>query len=264
MTSSNPFDQLVDKAPSQNIGRQYDPDFNPFSDYYRDEQEKKDEFIKAQIKAASSTDPEKAGEAQQLVEDLGLPKGMALDPDKSLEILKEKKKQQLIDQRRLSLVNPILGERLRDPSFAHIAHDNLDNLGFYEKLFKTVGLQSVYQGTRKGLLSNEKGKLGSQLKSSLGPIDIPRVLSTATQGDFLNLSKTDQEIFDRIKEIDEEIARMDADGEDFFEAGTYYFGQYGASIPQAAVTGLATAKTATALGLKAGPKGGAGRPECLE
>jgi len=256
MTSSNPFDQLVDKAPSQNIGRQYDPDFNPFSDYYRDEQEKKDEFIKAQIKAASSTDPEKAGEAQQLVEDLGLPKGMALDPDKSLEILKEKKKQQLIDQRRLSLVNPILGERLRDPSFAHIAHDNLDNLGFYEKLFKTVGLQSVYQGTRKGLLSNEKGKLGSQLKSSLGPIDIPRVLSTATQGDFLNLSKTDQEIFDRIKEIDEEIARMDADGEDFFEAGTYYFGQYGASIPQAAVTGLATAKTATALGLKAGPKGG--------
>ena len=156
MTSSNPFDQLVDKAPSQNIGRQYDPDFNPFSDYYRDEQEKKDEFIKAQIKAASSTDPDKAGEAQQLVQDLGLPKGMALDPDKSLEILKERKKQQLIDQRRLSLVNPILGERLRDPSFAHIAHDNLDNLGFFEKLFKTVGLQNVYQGTKKGLLSNEK------------------------------------------------------------------------------------------------------------
>ena len=256
MTSSNPFDQLVDKAPSQNYGREFDPDYNPFSTYYRDEQEKKDEFIKQQIKLASSTDPEKAGKAQKIVQELGLPDGMALDPEKSLQFLEERKKQQAIDQRRLSLVNPILSERLRNPQFAQIAHDNIDNLSFFEKLYNTVGLKGAYQGTRKGILSNEKGKLGSQLKSSLGPIDIPRALTTAGQGDFLNLSKTDQEIFDRIKEIDKEIARMDADGENFIEAATYYIGQYGASVPQAALTGLATAKTATALGLKAGPKGG--------
>ena len=259
MTSSNPFDQLVDNSTNLNYGSEFDPNFNPFSDYYREEQEKKDEFIKAQIKAASSTDPDKAGKAQKLVKELGLPDGMALDPEKTLKFLEERKKQQLLDQRRLSLVNPILGERLRNPSFAQIAHDNIENLGFFEKLYSTVGLKGAYQGTRKGILSNEKGKLGSQLKSSLGPIDIPRVLSTATQGDFLNLSKTDQEIFDRIKEIDQEIARMDADGENFIEAATYYIGQYGASVPQAALTGLATAKIraqlGATLGLGGGPKG---------
>jgi len=256
MTSSNPFDQLVDNSTNLDYGTEFDPNFNPFSDYYREEQEKKDEFIKAQIKAASSTDPDKAGKAQKLVAELGLPDGMALDPEKSLKFLEERKKQQLIDQRRLSLVNPILGERLRNPSFAQIAHDNIENLGFFEKLYSTVGLKGAYQGTRKGILSNEKGKLGSQLKSSLGPIDIPRVLSTATQGDFLNLSKTDQEIFDRIKEIDEEIARMDADGENFIEAATYYIGQYGASVPQAALTGLATAKIRAKLGATVGSAGG--------
>ena len=259
MTSSNPFDQLVDNSTNLNYGTEFDPNFNPFSDYYREEQEKKDEFIKAQIKAASSTDPDKAGKAQKLVKELGLPDGMALDPEKTLKFLEERKKQQLLDQRRLSLVNPILGERLRNPSFAQIAHDNIENLGFFEKLYSTVGLKGAYQGTRKGILSNEKGKLGSQLKSSLGPIDIPRVLSTATQGDFLNLSKTDQEIFDRIKEIDKEIARMDADGENFIEAATYYIGQYGASVPQAALTGLVTAKIRAQLGatigLGGGPKG---------
>ena len=140
MTSSNPFDQLVDNSTNLDYGTEFDPNFNPFSDYYREEQEKKDEFIKAQIKAASSTDPDKAGKAQKLVAELGLPDGMALDPEKSLKFLEERKKQQLIDQRRLSLVNPILGERLRNPSFAQIAHDNIENLGFFSLKNNILGI----------------------------------------------------------------------------------------------------------------------------
>ena len=56
----------------------------------------------------------------------------------------------------------------------------------------------------------------------------------------------------RIKEIDQKIGLYNEDGVGWLEAGGYYFGQWGRTLPAAATTGIITSKINAKIGALAG------------
>ena len=253
MGSSNFLDNyyanegVSEYAPSQN----YEADDDFLDRYYIEEQKQRDAAIQTLLNSVADNDPDGTGEAQRLAKELGLPEGMTIDSADTLETLREKQRERLRQAHSLAMVNPILARQLSDPSFAAIAHDNLPRLAAHEKLWKGVSSVPVdgWQGIRKGVLSREMGLIADRLRGNKAQ------LISLEEGFDPNYVPSPQDLEDyaRLKEINETIQNYDADGVGIIEGTGYFFGQYGSSIPPAALHGLTTwgAKTAIGTGIGA-------------
>ena len=221
-------------------------------DFVFDQREQAENFqVKRSLQAVMKKDPNMVGEGLFLANELGLNKSFALDSNEAIQRLKERNQLERIQRLQRAKGNPILQRQLTDPAFAALAHDNIRNLAASETLWDmfTNIPEDSWQGIRKGVLSREKGMLAFKLKTrGTKFIDYEN-------GFDLDYTPTDQDLEDikRLKEIDEEIARYDADGVGLIEAGSYFVGQYGSSIPSAALYGIGTwgAKTAIGTGIGA-------------
>ena len=216
-------------------------------DFVFDQREQAENFqVKRSLQAVMKKDPNMVGEGLFLANELGLNKSFALDSNEAIQRLKERNQLERIQRLQRAKGNPILQRQLTDPAFAALAHDNIRNLAASETLWDmfTNIPEDSWQGIRKGVLSREKGMLAFKLKTrGTKFIDYEN-------GFDLDYTPTDQDLEDikRLKEIDEEIARYDADGVGLIEAGSYFVGQYGSSIPSAALYGLGTWGAKTAIG----------------
>ena len=103
-----------------------------------------DEILKRMLNVAKNTspDPDLTGEAQTLSQDLKVP----VNPYTNLTVddLKEYKKQNELNNIRLSQGNPILSRQLQDPNFAQLAYDDIKTLSSLENMFRQTW------GTKKG------------------------------------------------------------------------------------------------------------------
>ena len=226
--SDNPFDKLLEAAPSQNYGNR-----NPFDDVFEQENQERKEKLKQILNTVSTLDPDKTGEAQKLAERLNLPPGVALNSDDTIKILQERDKRQNINQMDLAASNPILMRHLTDPDFAAIAQDNVEQLGLIEGTF--TGIQNfpenAAQGWEKGRLLTEMGKLGYQKK----------------------IGQSNEIIDARLEEINTRMQELEDDGSGMWENASEILGQWSATMPEAVKYGTAGAGTGGALGLAGGP-----------
>ena len=249
MDTSNPFDSYLAKHEGvlkNQLTPNDAPDDNVFDTYLENQQQKNDEELQVLLNNVRNNDPDKTGEAQRLAKRLGLPEGTVINNSDTLDSLKAKSLEFETRARDVSLTNPILARQLRDPNFAAIAHDNIDNLARTESLWETItsAPEDGWQGIRKGVLSRELGKIANRLRRTQVPfISVEKGFDIGykpTEGDLKD--------FDRIKEIQETIANYDADGVGLIEGSGYFVGQYGSSLPEAAVAGLGTWKAKTLIG----------------
>ena len=223
--------------------------FDYFDQIYNEQEKAQDLQVKRSLQAVMKKDPDMVGEGLYLANELGLDRNFALDSNEAIQRLKEKQRQKKIELLQLAKGNPILQRQLTDPAFAALSQDNLRNLAASENLWQIMGdfiggPQDGWQGIRKGVLSREKGMLAFELKHR-GAKFIDH-----ENGFDLDYKPTplDLEQVARIKEIDDEIARYDADGVGLIEGSGYFVGQYGSSLPSAAKAGLVSWGTKTAVG----------------
>ena len=206
--------------------------------------------VKRSLQAVIKKDPAMIGEGLILARELGLDERFALDSDEAIRRMKEKKREKDLENLQLAKNSPVLMRQLTDPKFAALAQDNVQNLAANENLWNGLisAPEDAYQGIRKGVLSREMGFIANRLRKGRVPL-------ISTQDGFdLDYVPTEQDLkdFERLKEIEEEIANYDADGVGLIEGSGYFVGQYASSIPEAATAGLATWKAKTWLGAKVG------------
>ena len=230
--SENRLDNLYNFAPSQNYEAS-----NPLEQLYEQENKQREEKLKQILNTVSSLDPDNTGEAQKLAERLNLPSGIALNSNKTLDILRERNKRQNIYSLDLAQTNPILMRHLTDPNFAAIAQDNVEQLGLIEGAF--TGIQNfpenAAQGWEKGRLQAEQGKLGFQKA-----LNVEQGLSN--------------EIIDkRIAEIGTRLEELEGDGSGLWENTFTIGGQWSKTMQESVKYGLAGGATGGTLGLMGGP-----------
>ncbi len=225
--ADNPFDKLIDAAPSQNYG---EIKANPFEKLIERENAESDAILKKMLSSVSNNDPDKVGEAQKIQQSLNLPPDVKIDSDEAINKLKEKKKQIDIFQNNLAKQSPFLAQQLRDPAFAAIAHDDTERLGVLETVFDGVVNipNNTSQGFEKGRLVDELGRLGN-LKQT---------------------GQSSENIDARIGEINSRIQELEGDGAGFWENASEFVGQMSKTMPKAFEFGLGTGMSyATAVGI---------------
>ena len=229
---TNPFDDLNELAPSQNYIQK-----NPFDDLYEQENKEREKKLKQILHTVSTLDPDKTGEAQKLAERLNLPQGVSLNSDQTLEILKERNKEQNIYSLDLAQTNPILMRHLTDPNFAAIAQDNVERLGLIESAFTGIVdfPENIAQGWEKGRLQTEQGKLGFQKALNV------------------ELGKPNETIDKRIEEIGVRLEELEGDGSGMWENFSMIGGQWSKTMQEAVKFGVAGGATGGSLGLLGGP-----------
>jgi len=206
--------------------------------------------VKRSLQAVIKKDPAMIGEGLILARELGLDERFALDSDEAIRRMKERKREKDLENLQLAKNSPVLMRQLTDPKFAALAQDNVKNLAANENLWNGIisAPEDAYQGIRKGVLSREMGFIANRLRKGRVPL-----ISTQDGFDLDYIpTEQDQKDFERLKEIEEEIANYDADGVGLIEGSGYFVGQYASSIPEAATAGLATWKAKTWLGAKVG------------
>jgi len=242
-----------------------------YFEYAKYEQENQLNKLRETLKAVSQVDGDKAGEIQRFKQQFNLPDDFELeDNEETFQYIRNKQKEDYLLQQNFARINPILARQLEDPKFAALAHDNIEHLQEYYT--KTRALTAVPrfikneaiglpQGIHKGWLTNERGLLGYQLM--MGDENTPyakndKALKFIAADIFgaLRGPESREDKLARIEEIDKIIGQYDADGTGWLEAGGYYFGQFGRTLPAAATTGLVTSKINAKLGAMFGTIGG--------
>ena len=233
----NPFNRRLNFTPSQNYEEK-----NPFDRHFERENEKREGLLKGILKSVSEKDPDRTGEAQRLAKELNLPEGIALDSDEALHLLRNKKREQDINLRRLAQTNPILLRQLNDPSFAALAYDDIDRLDKFPNFFDSITSlpKNISQGLEGGKLDHELGQLGYLLKDGFLTYDLPNGFAEfVTGGKFIGDKDKIREL---IKEKQARRAELAADGSGLFEGAAAFVGQQWQTIPSALAFGVAAAK----------------------
>ena len=82
---------IIEKAPSQNIGNDLNlnpPTFNVYEELIQQEQEQEDLQVKKSLQAVMKKDPNMVAEGLQLANELGLNKNFALDSVEAIKLMK--------------------------------------------------------------------------------------------------------------------------------------------------------------------------------
>jgi len=238
-----------------------------FREYAKYKQDKQWDNIRQTLKAVSEINGDKAGEIQRFKEQFNLPEDFDLkDDDETFEYIKKRKREEYILNQNFARINPILAKQLEDPKFAALAHDNIEHLQEYYTTTRALTaiprfvkneLKGLPQGIHKGWLSNERGLLGYQLMTGDENNEyhqgdrIKKFIAADIFGAFRGKESREEKLA-RIKEIDKKIGLYNEDGVGWLEAGGYYFGQWGRTLPAAATTGIVTSKINAKIGALAG------------
>ena len=224
---------ILELAPSQNIGTSYAPDYNPYSELTRRDEESRKNIVKANLQAVMKKDPEMVGEGLRLAEEIGLDKSFALDSDEAIKLMRERNRQKRLDDLELAKYSPVLHLKLTDPTFAAIAYDNISDLQGLEKLFddfKSIP-ENVVQGWEKGRLNVRRGKIGTMKL----------------------YGNTDEKLDFELAEINKRLEEIEKDGTGIFEEGFSIIGQYSKTLPDALEIGLYTGAASGVAGAWLGP-----------
>jgi hypothetical protein len=238
-----------------------------FREYAKYKQDKQWNNIRQTLKAVSEIEGDKAGEIQRFKEQFNLPEDFDLkDDDETFEYIKKRKREEYILNQNFARINPVLAKQLEDPKFAALAHDNIEHLQEYYTTTRALTaiprfvkneLKGLPQGIHKGWLSNERGLLGYQLMTGDENNEyhqgdrIKKFIAADIFGAFRGKESREEKLA-RIKEIDQKIGLYNEDGVGWLEAGGYYFGQWGRTLPAAATTGIVTSKINAKIGALAG------------
>lgn len=175
--------------------------------------EQSERLLAANFNEAVKADPDLAGEAQRLAPGLGIDPLMAernIDKVRQAWALRNAKLAELAGG------DSVLGRMLMDPHFARVAHDDLDNLGWWDRI-KTAGV--------RGELQTEMGFLGtSQRRGEL-----------------------DEAGFRRLAYVREQLQRL-PETEGFLASAAEFVGQQVRTLPQAATAGAAMGGIAALAG----------------
>lgn len=163
--------------PQEPLRQPQEQDPPPQDNIYRQNilrrQEQRRQMLVESFNVGVKSDPVKAREADRYARELGLPVGVA---ERKLDEVAAIVAKRNFDAEQMSALNPTLAQQLRDPAFARMAHDDIDNLSIYERAMR---------GGRVGELTAERGRVGI----GLGVFDDPASRR-------------------RIAEIDEEMQRL--------------------------------------------------------
>ena len=224
---------ILELAPSQNIGSGYAPEYNPYSEITRRDEQTRNNLVKANLQAVMKKDPEMVGEGLRLAEEIGLDKSFALDSDEAIKLMRERNRQKRLDDLELAKYSPVLHLKLTDPTFAAIAYDNISDLQGLEKLFddfKSIP-ENVVQGWEKGRLNVRRGKIGTMKL----------------------YGNTDEKLDFELAEINKRLEEIEKDGTGIFEEGFSIIGQYSKTLPDALEIGLYTGAASGVAGAWLGP-----------
>ena len=224
---------ILELAPSQNIGSSYAPSYNPYDEITRRREQTTNNLVKANLQAVMKKDPEMVGEGLRLAEEIGLDKNFALDSDEAIKLMREKNRQKRLEDLELAKYSPILHRKLTDPTFAAIAYDNISDLQGLEKLFddfKSIP-ENVAQGWEKGRLNVRRGKIGTMKL----------------------YGNTDEDLDFELADINKRLEEIEKDGTGIFEEGFSIIGQYSETLPDALEIGLYTGAASGVAGAVTGP-----------
>lgn len=117
----------------------------------RARQEKARQQMVESFNVGVQQDPVKAREADRYARELGLPVGVA---ERKLDEVAKIVARRNFDAEQMAALNPTLAQQLRDPAFAKMAHDDIDNLSIYERAMRAAKI---------GWLTAERGRVGTRL-----------------------------------------------------------------------------------------------------
>jgi hypothetical protein len=113
-----------------------DPDITQTLDQYYAQQDKQaNDQLMQSIAASVGKDGDVEGEAQRLGYETGIGPDIA---KRNMDEVRKRAAIQDTQNRQLTVTSPILARQLSDPSFAAIAHDQIDNLSTTEKIFNWI------------------------------------------------------------------------------------------------------------------------------
>ena len=180
--------------------------------------------IKSQLEFASRADPDQEAEVSALSKELKLP---PITVRNKLHEARRIRTMIGVDIKELMAKSPILARQLKDPEFARLSYDDINEMGTLEGIVNDAKI-----GWKAGQLQDELGQLHYQQKWG------------------------SEEHQARIKQIDDELQSLYGSG-GVIENASKITGQMSQSFPKAIETGLkysATAITATAVAGQLGPQ----------
>ena len=222
------YDRILDQAPSQNPRQ---PGVDIYDQLLNRRETDEKQMLITSLKAASQFDPNKAGEAQRLGAQIGVPSDVA---ERNLDEIRARVRQQVIENQKLMATSPVLARQLQDLEFAKIAQDQVENLSKTEKVFKWFSdiPKDISKGWEAGRLQSEQGFLGEKL-----------MRGAATPDDMA-----------RIGGIESRLRELKGTG-GFAEATTKVLGQMSYTLPDSIAYGQAGAMTAGSAAFIAGQLG---------
>lgn len=194
-------------------------------------EEQRNRLLDATISSAVRQNPDRVGEAQRLEAETGVPAGIA---ERNIEELRQRAIEQRIRQMRLAQTNPVLARQMRDPNFAAIAYDQVENLSTTESIFRWFQEipEDLQIGWEAGRLTTELGYLGERAMTG-----------RATDEDMTRIGSLQQ----RLQEL--------RGSEGFLEAAAKIVGQQADTLPEALTFGAAAGLTTGGAALIAGQAG---------
>lgn len=179
-----------------------------------------DQLVQASFDAALKVDPNLAGEAQRVAAEIGVKPETAL---RSPVVAREIASRRQLAAKQLAVFSPILNRQLADKNFADIAHDDLDNLGTFERIFAQWDV---------GKLEFEQGVLAEKVRAGASnPEDMKRLVEIRTR--LRNMPRSSG----------------------FLEGASKILGQQAASLPRALAVGSAASIAAAGTVAIAGQLG---------
>lgn len=167
----------------------------------------------------SKQDPDRYAEVKQIASTMGVDPEVA---DRNLDVMREYMRQRSAHLETLDKTAPVLASNLRDPEFMRIAHDQIQELGAWERV--TMQWES-------GALTNERGLLGEKMRQG-----------TATEADI-----------QRLQQVNERMAQLPQTSRNVFESASKVLGQMADQAPGAIVVGTVTGTIAAGVGALTGP-----------
>lgn len=182
--------------------------------------EESEQHALAAFGVAVRGDPARRAEAQEIARKLGTDPETA---ERNLDVMREQAAVEAQRRARLTGGNPVLMKELEDVEFARIAHDDLPNLGFWERLG---------QQRNKGALESEQSMLATKRRD--------RTITTAEER--------------RLAEVSAWLKAVPEAGNPL-EGLAWLFGQQESTLPQAMKVGMATSATAALVATAVGQMG---------
>ncbi len=202
-----------------------------YDDIINNLQERENNIFNSTISDAVKKNPDKIGEMQRFASEAGMPFDIA---QRNFSKIKEMAYTNSVKNKMLSKYSPILNKQLRDPDFASIAYDDIDNLSTTESIinwFKEIP-EDIGIGWEKGQLQTQLGFLGHRAQSGMAI----------------------SEDYNQIGILEEKIKELEGSG-GALESASTILGQISTTLPTALESGIYTGFTTGSAALIAGQLG---------